>query len=282
MKKVPDQDDEDPPEKSQTLWQIYTYKPPPKARGDYSYDGHAIANKMTAIDPQQVVNTKATVFGKGTNVKPIEAVVFLQKRPAHAGAKHRIRDIRSVQSERAFTNKVSLFPPGHMCNTKDGLSVLMRVSAPFNVEGDLLMKLAEDLIQTMSQSLSKVRAKVKAKRVKAKISQKDKGKGNFNPTFVHPDNLDPLKLVWKPRRRELVPVKGAGRDNYRALRSETLRDWLHKIEYQRVIEVGGDVESIQITLEDYALPDVNPVAKRAKGSSEATTRALRKILKRKE
>ena len=139
MKKVPDEDDEDPPDKDQTPWQIYTYKPPPKAKGVYSYEGHSITNKMTAIDPQMVVNKKATVFAKGTNVKPTDAVIFLQKRPAYAGAKHRIRDIRSVQIERAFANKVSLFPPGHTCNTKDGLSVLIRVSAPYSADGDLLM-----------------------------------------------------------------------------------------------------------------------------------------------
>ena len=79
MKKVPDQDDEDPPDKDQTPWKIYAYKPPPKARGVYSYDGHAITNKMTAIDPQHVVNMKATVFGRGTNLKPIDAVSFCRK-----------------------------------------------------------------------------------------------------------------------------------------------------------------------------------------------------------
>ena len=83
---------------------------------------------------------KGTVYGRGTNVKPIDAVTFLQKRPAFAGAEHRIRDIRSAQIERSLTNAVSLFPPGHMCNTKDGTSVLMRVSTPYSTDGELLLK----------------------------------------------------------------------------------------------------------------------------------------------
>ena len=110
----------------------------------------------------------------------------------------------------------------------------------------------------------KGKGKGKKGKGKEKPKGKGKGKGKFNPTLVHPDHIDPLKLVWKPRRREMVPVKGAGRDNYRALRSETLHTWLHTIEYQRVLEAGGDVESIQINLEDCALPDVNPVAKKPK------------------
>ena len=108
MKEVPDQPDEDPPDEDHTPWQIYTYKPPQKAKGEFTYTGHLIANKMIVVAPQQVVNTKATVYGKATNTKPVDAVIFLQKRPAFAGAKHRIRDIRSVQIERSFTNPVSL------------------------------------------------------------------------------------------------------------------------------------------------------------------------------
>ena len=115
-----------------------------------------------------------------------------------------------------------------------------------------------------------VKAKGKGKGKKGKGRDKPKGKGKgrgrFNPTLVHPDHIDPLKLVWKPRRKEQVPVKGAGRDNYRALRSETLRGWLHDNEYQRVLEAGGDVESIRINLEDYPLPDVTPVTKKPKDS----------------
>ena len=110
----------------------------------------------------------------------------------------------------------------------------------------------------------KGKGKGKKGKGKEKSKGKDKGKGKFNPTLVHPDNIDPLKLVWKPRRGGLVPVKGAGRDNYRALRSETLHGWLHSIEHQRVLDEGGDVESIQINLEDYALLDLNPVAKKLK------------------
>ena len=79
-------------------------------------------------------------MGQRHEVKPIDQVTFLQKRQAFAGAKHRVRDIRSVQIERAFTNTVTLFPPGHMCNTKDGTSVLMRVSTPYNTEGELQLK----------------------------------------------------------------------------------------------------------------------------------------------
>ena len=120
--------------------QIYTYRPPQRARADFTYTGHAITNKMAAIAPQYVVNTKATVYGKGTSTKPVDAVTFLQKRPAFAEAKHRIRDIRSMQIERAFTNAISLFPPGQICNTKDGKSVLVRVSTPSCTEGELLLR----------------------------------------------------------------------------------------------------------------------------------------------
>ena len=99
---------------------------------------------MNPIEPRMTVNTKTDVWGRGKEVKPIDQVTFSQKRPAFAGAKHRIRDVRSVQIERAFTNTVSLslslFPPGHMCNTKDGTSVLMRVSTPYNIDGELQLR----------------------------------------------------------------------------------------------------------------------------------------------
>ena len=99
---------------------------------------------------------------------------------------------------------------------------------------------------------------------KDKSKGKGKGKGKFNPTLVHPDHIDPLKLAWKPVRREEIPVKGLGRNNYRALRSPTLYNWLYSLEHQRVIEEGGDVDSIQINLEDYALPNVTPSVKKPK------------------
>ena len=41
-------------------------------------------------------------------------------------------------------------------------------------------------------------------------------------------------------------------------------NWLHDLEHQRVLEEGGDVESIQINLEDYALPNVTPLVKKPK------------------
>ena len=140
VKKVPEQEDGDPPKDDQTPWTIYTYKQPQKVKGEYTYEGFTITNKVNAIEPRLTVNTEATVWGRGTEVKPIDQVTFLQKRQAFAGAKHRVRDIRSVQIERAFTNTVTLFPPGHMCNTKDGTSVLMRVSTPYNPEGELQLK----------------------------------------------------------------------------------------------------------------------------------------------
>ena len=140
IKKTPDQEDEDPPDRDQTPWTTFTYRHPPRARGEYTYEGVSIANKLVIIEPKHTVNTKATEFGRGTTVKPIDAVTFMKKRPAFAGAKHRIRDIRSVQIERSFTSTVSLFPPGHMCITRDGTSVLIRVSTPYNIDGELLLK----------------------------------------------------------------------------------------------------------------------------------------------
>ena len=114
VKKVPDQDGGDPPGDDQTPWTIYTYRHPQKAKGEYTYEGVVITNKMNAIEPRRIVNTKTTPWGRGMEAKPIDEVTFLQKRPAYTGAKHRIRDIRSVQIERAFTNTVSLFPAGHV------------------------------------------------------------------------------------------------------------------------------------------------------------------------
>ena len=133
MKKVPDKEDGDPPD-DPTPWTIFTYRQPKEVRAGYTYDGASITNKMNVIDPQYTVKTKSTSWGKGNVVKPIKEVLFLQGRPAYAGAKHRIRDIRSVQIERTFTNTVTLFPGGHMCNTKDGKSVLMRVTTPYSPE----------------------------------------------------------------------------------------------------------------------------------------------------
>ena len=100
MKKVPDEEDGDPPGDDQTPWTIFKYKQPKEVRADYTYDGVTITNKMNVIDPQYTVSTKAAVWGTGKPVKPGEAVLFLQRRQAYAGAKHRIRDIRSVQIER--------------------------------------------------------------------------------------------------------------------------------------------------------------------------------------
>ena len=140
IKKVPEGEDGDPPGDDQTPWTTFTYRQPTEVRAGYTYDGAAITNKMNVIDPQYTVNTKTSVWGRGTTIKPIEPVLFLQERQAYAGAKHRIRDVRSVQIERTFTNAVSLFPPGHMCNTKDGRSVLVRVTTPYSTEGQLLLR----------------------------------------------------------------------------------------------------------------------------------------------
>ena len=139
-KKVPDEEDGDPPGDDQTPWTTFTYRQPIEVRAGYTYDGVTITNKMNVVDPQYTVNTKTSVWGRGTTVKPIEPVLFLQERQAYAGAKHRIRDVRSVQIERTFTNTVSLFAAGHMCNTKDGRSVLVRVSTPYSTEGELLLR----------------------------------------------------------------------------------------------------------------------------------------------
>ena len=73
------------------------------------------------------------------NTKPIGTVAYLQGKPAFARAKHRISDVRSTQIERAFLTTVTLFPGNHICNTKDGKSVLARVSAPYDKEGELLL-----------------------------------------------------------------------------------------------------------------------------------------------
>ena len=106
----------------------------------YTYEGVLITNKMNVIDPQYTVNTKTTHLGKGKIVTPIKEVLFLQGRQAVAGAKHRVRDVRSVQIERTFTHPMTLFPGGHMCNSKDGKSVVMRVSTPYGPQGELMLK----------------------------------------------------------------------------------------------------------------------------------------------
>ena len=107
----------------------------------YTYEGASINDKMNVIDPQYTVNTKATNLGNGRIVTPIREVLLLQGgKQAFAGAKHRTRDIRSVQIERTFTTPMTLFPTGHMCNTKDGKSVVMRVSTPYSTKGELLLK----------------------------------------------------------------------------------------------------------------------------------------------
>ena len=139
MKKVPEEEDGDPPD-DPTPWTVFAYRQPRKVMAGYTYEGVAIANKMNVIDPQYTVNTKASHFGKGRIVAPIKEVLFLQGRQAFAGAKHRVRDIRSVQIERTFTNTVNLFPTGHICNSKDGKSVIMRVTTPYSTEGELLLR----------------------------------------------------------------------------------------------------------------------------------------------
>ena len=115
----------------------------------------------------------------------------------------------------------------------------------------------------MMKGLSKARGRGKKGKGKDKQKGKGKGKGKFNPTLVHPDLIDPLKLVWTPLPKD-VPAKGLGRSSYRALRPETLHDWLHSNECKRVIEEGGDVDSVHINLEDYALPEFIPSAKKSK------------------
>ena len=96
-----------------------------------------------------------------------------------------------------------------------------------------------------------------------KSKGKGKRRGKFNPTLVRPDDIDPVKLVWTPLPKE-APAKGSGRTNYRALRPETFYNWLHSNETKRVLAEGGDLESIQINLADYALPEFVPSAKRTK------------------
>ena len=146
MKKVPEKEDGDPPD-DPTPWTVFTYRQPRKVVAGYTYEGAAITNKMNVIDPQYTVNTKATHLGKGRVVTPIREVLFLQGRQAYAGAKHRIRDVRSVQIERTFTNTVTLFPSGHMCNSKDGKSVVMRVTTPYSTEGELLLRTLREKLQ---------------------------------------------------------------------------------------------------------------------------------------
>ena len=140
MKKAPEKEDGDPPDDDPTPWTVFTYRQPQQVMAGYTYEGVSIANKMNVIDPQYAVNTKATHLATGKIVTPIKDVLFLQGRQPYAGAKHRVRDVRSVQIERTFTNSVTLFPSGHMCNTKDGKSVVMRVSTPYSTQGQLLLK----------------------------------------------------------------------------------------------------------------------------------------------
>ena len=108
IKKVPEGEDGDPPGDDQTPWTTFTYRQPAEVRAGYTHDGVAITDKMNVIDPQYTINTKTSVWGGGITIKRIEPVLFLQERQAYAGAKHRIRDVRSVQIERTFTNTVSL------------------------------------------------------------------------------------------------------------------------------------------------------------------------------
>ena len=139
IKKTAEKEDGDPPD-DPTPWTVFTYRQPQRTAAGFTYEGGVITDKMNVIDPQYTVNTKATQKGGGRIVKPIKEVLFLQGRTAVAGAKHRVRDVRSVQIERAFTHPMTLFPAGHMCNTKDGKSVVMRVSTPYSTQGELLLR----------------------------------------------------------------------------------------------------------------------------------------------
>ena len=94
---------------------------------------------------------------------------------------------------------------------------------------------------------------------------KGKGKGKFNPILVPAEDIDPEKLIWTPLPKE-APAKGSGRSNYRALRPETFYHWLHDNEVKRVVAAGGDPETVEINMADYALPDLAPSDKRAKDS----------------
>ena len=140
IKKAPEKEDGDPPDDDPTPWTVFTYRQPQQVMAGYTYEGVSITNKMNVIDPQYTVNTKTTHLATGKIVTPIKDVLFLQGRKSYAGAKHRVRDVRSVQIERTFTNSVTLFPSGHMCNTKDGKSVVMRVTTPYSTQGQLLLK----------------------------------------------------------------------------------------------------------------------------------------------
>ena len=109
-----------------------------------------------------------------------------------------------------------------------------------------------------------VKGKGKGKKGKGKDKKgKGKGRGKFNPLHVSPDIVDPLKLVWTPLPKE-APAKGSGRTNYRALKPRALHDWLHSNECKRVLAEGGDVSTVQINLEDYALPEYIPTVKKSK------------------
>ena len=141
LKKTPEKEDGDPPDDDPTPWIVFRYRQPQQVVAGYTYEGASITNKMNVIDPQYTVNTKITTLGSGKIVTPVREVLLLQGgKQAFAGAKHRIRDIRSVQIERAFLNTMTLFPAGHMCNSKDGKSVVMRVSTPYSTQGQLLLK----------------------------------------------------------------------------------------------------------------------------------------------
>ena len=119
LKKVPEREDGDPPDDDPTPWIVFRYRQPQQVVAGYTYEGASITNKMNVIDPQYTVNTKITTLGSGKIVTPIREVLLLQGgKQAFAGAKHRIRDIRSVQIERTFSNTMTLFPSGHMCNSR--------------------------------------------------------------------------------------------------------------------------------------------------------------------
>ena len=109
-----------------------------------------------------------------------------------------------------------------------------------------------------------VKGKGKGRKGKGKDKKgKGKGRGKFNPLHANLDIIDPLKLVWTPLPREAL-AKGSGRTNYRALKPRTLYDWLHSNECKRVMAEGGDVSTVQINLEDYALPEYTPSVKKSK------------------
>ena len=76
-------------------------------------------------------------------------------------------------------------------------------------------------------------------------------------------------MKWIPVFKEGIPSKGVGRTNYRTLSVGNLYDWVDQIEYNRVLDEGGDIETIQIDLGEDVLPEQT---KKDKKSKESTSR----------